>query len=375
MTYLVPDSTIALIEARAPEARKNRVMSHEVVQALKDCGFFKMFLPKKWGGLECRPQEFFREQIRIAEADMSHAWASGIIAIHAYQIAMMDQKAQETVYGEDPNTLVSSSYNPVGAKVEQVEGGCMVSGRWGWSSGSEHCTWALLGGIVAGEGYRTFLIPRTQYVIEDTWNVMGLQATGSNDVVIEEPIFVPDHMSHKRDDGFNCVHEQDSAIYDLSWAQGFVRVVNTPAIGALKKALKIFIETRSGGFKTTTDMTKFAADVEIQERVAKVKNIISELEAVLFSNFDKMEAANWKPSIDDRVLYRYQASLVIPKAIEAMDLLYDAAGGRSVFNGHPMMELWHDVHIARCHVANNPTPFARNLGSTQLGMENTDIFI
>ena len=99
MTYLVPDSTIALIEARADEARKNRVMSHEVVEELKKCGFFKMFLPKQWGGLEARPQEFFREQIRIAEADMSHAWASGIIAIHAYQIAMMDQKAQETVYG------------------------------------------------------------------------------------------------------------------------------------------------------------------------------------------------------------------------------------------------------------------------------------
>jgi len=375
MTYLVPDSTIALIEARADEARENRVMSHEVIEELKKCGFFKMFLPKQWGGLEARPQEFFREQIRIAEADMSHAWASGIIAIHAYQIAMMDYEAQKTVYGEDPNTLVSSSYNPVGAKVEKVDGGCMVSGRWGWSSGSEYCTWALLGGIVAGEGYRTFLIPRTQYRIEDTWDVMGLNATGSNDIIIDEPIFVPDHMSHKRDDGFNCRHNQDSALYDLSWAQGFVRVVNTPAIGALKTALKVFIESRSGGFATTTDMTKFSADVEIQERIAKVKNIISELESVLFGNFDKMEAADWKPSLDDRIFYRYQASLVIPKCIEGIDILFDAAGGRSVFNGHKMMHLWHDIHIARCHVANNPTPFARNLGATQLGMENTDVFI
>lgn len=87
---------------------------------------------------------------------MSHAWAGGIIAIHAFQIAIMDERAQAAVYQDDPNTLVSSSYNPVGAKVVQVDGGCMVSGRWGWSSGSEHCSWALLGGIVPGEGYRTF---------------------------------------------------------------------------------------------------------------------------------------------------------------------------------------------------------------------------
>ena len=133
MTYLVPNETIALIEARAPQARKDRKLSVEVVDALKACGFFKMFLPKRWGGLEARQQEFFREQIRIAEADMSHAWAGGIIAIHAFQIAIMDERAQAAVYQDDPNTLVSSSYNPVGSKVEQVDGGCMVSGRWGWS--------------------------------------------------------------------------------------------------------------------------------------------------------------------------------------------------------------------------------------------------
>jgi len=52
MTYLVPDSTIALIEARADEARENRVMSHEVIEELKKCGFFKMFLPKQWAGLK-----------------------------------------------------------------------------------------------------------------------------------------------------------------------------------------------------------------------------------------------------------------------------------------------------------------------------------
>jgi 3-hydroxy-9,10-secoandrosta-1,3,5(10)-triene-9,17-dione monooxygenase len=74
-------------------------------------------------------------------------------------------------------------------------------------------------------------------------------------------------------------------------------------------------------------------------------------------------------------LYRYQASLVIEKCIAGVDLLFDAAGGRSVFNNHPLQQLWHDIHIARCHVANNPTPFARGLGRTQLGVENMDMFI
>ena len=370
---VVTQQILDLIESKSDEQRQNRQMSKEVVEALKECGFYKMLLPKKWGGTEHKPQAFFNEQMRIAEADMSTAWASGIIAVHAFQIALMSEKAQEEVYSSGPNTLASSSYNPVGAKAEMCEGGFMLSGRWGWSSGSEHCTWALLGGVIPGDGYRTFLVPRTQYIIEDTWNVMGLQGTGSNDVVIAEPIFVPEHRTHRQMDGFNCIHNQESPMYDLSWAQTFVRVVNTAAIGALKKAVKVFVESRTG--PATTDMTKLANDVETQERLARVMNTIAELEAVMIHNFNKMEAADWKPSIEERILYRYQASLVIEKAIGAIDTLFDVAGGRSVFHGHPLQNLWHDIHIARCHVANNPTAFGRNLGSVTMGMENKDVFI
>ena len=370
---VVTQQILDLIASKSADQREARKMSKEVVDALKECGFFTMLLPKQWGGLERKPQEFFAEQVRIAEADMSTAWAGGIIAVHAFQLALMSEEAQREVYEADPNTLISSSYNPVGARAEMCEGGFMLHGRWGWSSGSDHCTWALLGGVIPGDGYRTFLVPRNQYDIEDTWDVMGLQGTGSNDVVISDPIFVPDHRTHKQMDGFNCVNDQDNPMYDLSWAQTFVRVVNSAAIGALKKAVKVFVESKQGN--STTDMTKFAGDVETQERLAKVLNTIGELEAVMYHNFDKMEAASWKPTLEDRIMYRYQASIVIDKAIEAIDTLFEGAGGRSVFNGHPLQQLWHDIHIARCHVANNPTAFARNLGSVALGMENKDVFI
>lgn len=371
--HTVNQETLDIIAANADSNRENRQVSKDSVQALKDCGFYKMMLPRQWGGLESKPQELFADQILIAEADMSTAWISGIIAVHAFQIAIMDEAAQRDVYGEDANTLVSSSYNPVGAKVDSGENGFLLSGRWGWSSGSEHCDWALLGGIVKGEGYRTFLVPREDYRIEDTWHVMGLQGTGSNDVVIDEPVFVPAYRTHKRSDGFNCVNNQANPMYSMPWAQTFIRVVNTPAIGALKKALKLFVESRTAD--ASTDPTKLAADADTQTRVAEVKNCIHELETILHSNFNEMEANNWQPSIDQRVLYRYQASIVIDRCIAAIDTLFDVAGGRSVFLGHPLQQVWHDIHIARAHVANSPAAFARNLGSTVLGFDNSDYFV
>ena len=364
-----------LIEARASDGRAARQVPGDVIEALKQTGYMRALLPAQWGGLEVSPNEFFAASLKIAEHDMSTAWIAGIIAVHAYQLAIMDAQAQSDVYADDPNTLISSSYNPVGGKVTPAEGGLMLSGRWGWSSGSAHCTWVLLGAIVPGEGYRTFLVPRSQYEIEDTWHVYGLQATGSNDIVIEQPVFVPHHRTHKQMDGFNCLHEQKNPLYSIPWAQMFIRVVSTPAIGAAKHAVNLFVGKAEN---SSTDPTKLRADPDITRRVAATLNDIDEVETIMQRNFDRMVAlvtTGQDIPMIDRIRYRYQASLVIDRMGAAVDRLFEVAGGRSVFNGAGIQEIWRDIHIARAHVANNPTSFARNFGAVALGGENGDSFV
>ena len=368
----VSASTLDLVAARAAEGRRQRRISDDVVAALTADGFFRHFTPVAHGGRAGRPQDFFRDQIAIAERDMSTAWALGIVAVHNYQVALMDPQAQQTLFADGPDAMISSSYNPVGARAEAVEGGIMVSGRWGWSSGCLLCNWVLLGAVIPGEGYRTLLIPQEHYRIEDTWHTMGLQGTGSNDIVIDEPVFVPDHMTHRQMDGFNAVHHQGPGIYDLPWAQIFVRVVNTGAIGAVRHAVGLFRE-RAG--LSSTDPTKGTTDPDVLERIARARNLADEAAAVMLQAYDEMEAANWRPALVDRARYRYQASLVGDRCIEAMDLLMDIAGGRSVYAGNAFQDLWHDVRMARAHVANNPAGFARNYATLLMGGTNADVFI
>ena len=364
-----------LIAGRAAAGRARRQVSGEVVRALQQAGFMRAVLPRRWGGLEATPQEFFAALLKIAEQDMSSAWIAGIIAVHAYQLALMDEQAQADVYADDPDALISSSYNPVGGRVQPCDGGFRLSGRWGWSSGSAHCAWVLLGAIVPGDGYRTFLVPRSHYEIEDTWFVYGLQATGSNDIVIDRPVFVPEHRTHRQLDGFNCVHRQGNPMYSIPWAQMFVRVVSTPAIGAARHAVDRFVGNAA---EASTDPTKLQGDPDITRRVAEAVNDIDEVETVLFRSFDRMlqrvRAGQAIPMID-RVRYRYQASLVIDRMGTVVDRLFEVAGGRSVFDGADIQDIWRDIHIARAHVANNPTPFARNLGGMTLGAENGDLFV
>jgi 3-hydroxy-9,10-secoandrosta-1,3,5(10)-triene-9,17-dione monooxygenase len=378
---MIMDITPALdtVSETAAETRANRQISDRAIQAIKDTGFFRSFLPKQYGGLEMLPQDFFRASIAIAERDMSTSWAAGIIAVHAYQIALMDKQAALDVYADDPDTLVSSSYNPAGAKVQSVDGGFMLSGRWGWSSGSGHCTWALLGGLIFDQPdnihYRTFLLPMSDYRIEDTWHVMGLQGTGSNDIVIDEPVFVPIHRTHHQMDGFQCKNDQENPVYNIPWAQIFVRVVCAPAIGAARHALKLFVENATA---SSTDTTRLAGDPDVTRRVAEAAHLIDSTEAILYRNFEEMTdlvSQGAEIPMINRIKYRYQASLVIEDMMRAVDLLFNVAGGRSVFNDSPIQQIWHDIHIGRAHVANSPVSFARNFGAVQLGADSTDVFV
>jgi 3-hydroxy-9,10-secoandrosta-1,3,5(10)-triene-9,17-dione monooxygenase len=360
------------------KARQLRRVPQENIDALQDAGFFLALQPARYGGYELNPQDFFRMQCAIAEGCMSTAWASGIIAVHAFQIALMDARAQEDVWGEDIHTRVSSSYAPLG-KVEPVEGGFRLSGRWGWSSGCDHCSWVLLGAIVPGEGFRTFLLPNSDYEILDTWQSMGLQGTGSNDIVVEGA-FVPDYRTHKQSDGFSGtnpgIEVNGAPLYRLPWAQTFIRVVSTPAIGAAREGLRLYKNTVVS--KASGDVTKLAGDVSTLERVASATNAIDEMEALLYRNFDQMMAAvesGVSISIEDRALYRYQASLVIEKSMGVIDSLFSSAGGSSVFIDSEIQQRFLDIHTARAHVANNPTAFARNLGGLGVGTENGDFFI
>jgi 3-hydroxy-9,10-secoandrosta-1,3,5(10)-triene-9,17-dione monooxygenase len=367
-----------LLRERSEKTKSLRKVPDESVQELQDIGFFLALQPKAYGGYELDPQDFFKMHLAIAEACMSTAWACGIIAVHAFQIALMDKQAQEDVWKDNNHTRISSSYAPMG-KVEVVDGGFNFSGRWGWSSGSDHCGWALLGGIIPGEGYRTFLVPGTDYQIIDTWHSMGLQGTGSNDIIVEN-VFVPEHRTHKQMDGFNLtnpgVTAESAELFSLPWAQIFIRVVSTPAIGACKDALNIYKNMVSK--KSSMDESKHSTDPLTLERISAAENVINEMEVVMMNNFNEMMAkvrSNAEISLEKRALYRYQASLVIDKSISVIDSLFSMAGGGSVFLGSEIQQRFLDIHTARAHVANNPTAFARNLGALHLGADNKDFFI
>jgi 3-hydroxy-9,10-secoandrosta-1,3,5(10)-triene-9,17-dione monooxygenase len=376
---------VPVLRERTAETASLGKLPDATIDTMQAAGFFRIMQPNRYGGFEMDPDVFFRVQMILAEGCMSTAWVLGVVAIHNWQLALFDDKAQQDVWGEDDSTLISSSYMPVG-KVEHVEGGYKLSGHWGFSSGSKHCDWAFLGAMVPpvkeGEApdYRTFLVPRSDYDIVDNWDVSGLEGTGSNDIVVADA-FVPEYRTHRSVHGFECNSPGNALnnhpIYRLPFGQIFVRAVCSSAIGALKGVTNSYITVNKDRVGLN-DGNKIATDPDAQMALAMAISTVDECETVMFRNFELMlEAAQEGTTLpmEDRIKMRFDASLVAGKCSDAINHMFIACGAQGIFRDHPLNRAWLDINAGRTHVANNPFKFGRNLGGTLMGQENTDFFL
>ena len=275
------------LRARRASAKADVRVSDDTVAEFHRAGFFKILQPEQWGGYAMDPQVFYAVGLEIARFCPSSAWILGVIAVHNWQLAVFDDRAAQDVWAADPAVLISSSYAPVG-KVKVVDGGFTLSGRWSFSSGSEHCQWAFLGAVVPTPqapfdmaNYRTFLVPISDYKIVHNWDVVGLQGTGSHDIVVENA-FVPEYRTHKAMDGFLCDNPGNAVnsapLYRMPFMQVFVRAVCTATLGACDGALDAFVEvakTRQVG------PNKMKNDPFARVIAAEVKTSIDEMKLTL----------------------------------------------------------------------------------------------
>tara|TARA_R110002110_G_scaffold406421_1_gene626386 strand:- start:201940 stop:203166 length:1227 start_codon:yes stop_codon:yes gene_type:complete len=372
------------LRERAAQCKAQRKVPEETIADFQTAGFFKILQPEQWGGYAMDPQVFYTIGVEVAKHCTSSAWVLGVVAVHNWQLAVFDDKAAQDVWSEDPSVLISSSYAPVG-KVKVVDGGYRLSGRWSFSSGSEHCKWAFLGAVVPTpeapfdmKNYRTFLVPISDYEIVDHWDVVGLQGTGSHDIVVDD-VFVPEHRTHRSMDGYLCDNPgnavNDAPLYRMPFMQVFVRAVCTATLGALEGALEDFIEiakTRQVG------PAKMKDDPFARVLAAEVKSSIEEMKLTMVRNFDEMMTycrTGEEIPVENRVRYRYDSAVVADRCLALSSKMLKAAGSGGIRAGSSLLAHHLDILASQAHVANHSTPFANNMGAMMFGEENVDFAI
>ena len=377
---------IPTLKARARKCVADRNVPAETIAEMQEAGFFRILQPRRYGGFEMHPNVFFDVQKALAEGCMSTGWMYGVVGCHPYELALFHDRAQQEVWGEDPAMLVSSTYQPVG-KVTHVEGGFRLSGRWGFSTGSTHCGWVLLGAFCPPKDdgtpmeMRTFLLPRSDYAIdEDAWHVFGLQGTGSHDIVVDD-VFVPDYRTHRSSDGFACTNPGQAVnpgpLYRLPWAQVFVRSVSTAAFGGAQAAINAGIGIMQGRVSTNTGKAA-KADPILHAALMRAIAEKDEMETALRLTFEELMGfaeRNEPIPMPKRTYFAYQSSTVVRRLASLIDDIVQLLGGRAIYMTSEIIQPWLDLNAGRAHVANDPNNRTSEAVNTMLGEAPLNPFV
>ena len=371
---------IPTLKARALQTEHDRRLPKETIADMQNAGLFRVVQPRRWGGYELDILTYYECQMALAEGDMSVGWVHGVVGVHPWLVAQYDDRAQHEVWGKDNATLVCSSLMPAGVATP-VEGGFRLTGRWKYSSGSDHCGWAFLGGVVSPEDRRIFLVPRSDYQIVDTWHVSGLKGTGSHDIVIKDA-FVPEHRTHKFDDAFHARapgHAVNTAmLYHLPFGQIFFRGVSTAAIGALQAMLDAYLDYGKARINRVQG-TRAADDPGIQLLCAETATAIDEMKTILHRNFRNLEdyaARHELPPLPQRIQYKFHSAWVAERSQQLAARLFKAAGAAGIYDDYPFGRMLADITTARQHVSNQFEQAGKSAGAALFGpVENKDLVI
>lgn len=356
-----------LRERSARQWEQPRVFQ-ETIDDLYEVGVLQAFQPKRWGGLEAHPSEIFEAVSVLAEGDASVAWVGGVLGVHSFHLSQFDEQAQEDVWKSNPKALIGSPYAPSG-KAERVPGGYRLSGRWRFSSGCHHCDWTFLGAnlpdvegeddaFVVSKSWAAMLLPRSDYEIVENWNVHGMRATGSHDIVVKDA-FVPDHrvllFSSLEDGKAPGLKVNKGDLYKVPFWQMFGRATSSVVpVGALKGMVDQFVEISrnrlSGrGDKVAEDPAVSLAVAQALITVEDVKSAMHRSFATLYDWIEKGNLAHWQT----RRQYRFQGSYGPKRCADAASELYRVFGGSVIFADFPFGRQLNDILAVRSHFTNH----------------------
>ncbi|MBG0817907.1 3-hydroxy-9,10-secoandrosta-1,3,5(10)-triene-9,17-dione monooxygenase oxygenase subunit [Planomonospora sp. ID82291] len=373
------------IAGRARSADEDRRIPEETVAELAAAGVFRMLQPKRYGGAERDPVEFFAAVREISGACGSTGWVASLFGVHQWQVGMFAEAAQDEVWGADPGALVSSSYAPMG-RLTPVEGGYELSGRWSFSSGCDHASWAVLGATVVGtEGrpvdFMSVLVPRADYGIHDVWDVIGLRGTGSNDITVERA-FVPAHRTMRNYEQAQLrgpgQKVNTGPLYRMPFATLFTSAITAPVIGAVAGCYDAYLAAMRDRVRLSLGGGRFAEDRFAQVAVARAASEIDA--AVLQTDRNVREVYRYAlrgEAIPMELRLRARRDQVrgTERAVEAIDILFKTAGGNSLRRGNPIERAWRDAHAGSVHVANDVERALAMYGRSAFGLTVEDDLI
>ncbi|MCK8785954.1 flavin-dependent monooxygenase [Roseomonas sp. NAR14] len=338
---------LAEIRARRGEFSAQRHVSPDIVEAFRRVGVYRAMVSRRFGGEERSPAEFCRLIERISAADGSAGWVASFGAAATY-LAALPEPTLRQVYAEGPDVVFAGGLFPL-QPARRVPGGFVVKGRWKFGSG---CTGASLIGVgIAVEGEqgglpRVAVMPAGQVEIRPNWEVIGLQGTGSHDLVVND-VFVPEEWTLIRGGPASV----DSPAYRYPSLGLAAQVLAVVGLGVARAALDEVTEM-AGGRASITGAPRMADRPYVQSEVARAEALLRSARAFFYEATEQVWAtavAGGKLPVEEASLLRLAATHAARTGAEVARLACGLAGTTSIYEGHGLARAMCDSLVVAQH--------------------------
>lgn len=355
------------IRSRRREFEALGYLPQDVIDRFKALGVYRALVARRFGGEEWSPADFCRLIERISQADGSTGWVASF-GVGAVYLSALPVATLETLYstGGVDQVFAGGIFPPRPVKV--APGGWEVTGRWSFSSG---CMGAdVVGvGIVpnAGDGAglpRMAVMQRDQVRIEPNWDVMGLQATGSNDLVAEG-VIVPEDWTFVRGGPSSL----DTPLYRYPALALAAQVLAVVGLGIGRAAIDEVLNMASGR-KSVTGAPNLGERIYVQLEVAKIEAELRSARSWFYQAIDdawQVLCAGGQPEDHLISMLRLSATHAARVGADVARRAQMLSGMTGVYESSPLAQQVRDAQMVTQHAFMGDITY-QNAGAMRFGL-------
>lgn len=328
------DGLKAEIRARRAEFQELRHIPRDIVRKFQEIGVYRAFVPERFGGDALSPVRFCRLIEDISTADASAGWVASFGVSSTY-LAALPKETFAAIYGKNPDTVFAGAMFPP-QKATPVAGGLEVTGRWPYGSGSMGASLVGVGITVEGRSSPlplTAVMPREKVTIDETWDTIGLRATGSHDIVADRVVVSEDWTFIR-----GGTPSLDDPIFRYPAMGLAAQVLAVVALGAARAALD-WVRSDALERVSITGAPSPAARAYVQIEFARAEGLLMGARAAFY---DAISEA-WRQLLEQgevdhqaRIRLRHVASLAARDGAEAARLAFVLGGSEATRSDHPL---------------------------------------
>jgi alkylation response protein AidB-like acyl-CoA dehydrogenase len=354
---------LPIFRARVREAIKLRRLPDATCDEIRKSGLARIFQPARYGGSEAPLESMIDVLVPVGSACSATAWCLAQFLIHNYMIARWPKTAQDAIWTNKPDALVSGILIPLLGKARRVDGGASLSGRWPFVSGISVADWCILSGIMenetggaAIESY--FLLPAEQVTILDTWYSIGLQGSASNDVEVND-LLIPAHMIITAKDllggEFAGRAANPGALFRPPVYMTFGILLTSTVVGMAEAMLAEYLaqSRKAVAIMSGKEIGTFQAQ---QIKVGEATAALNAAQALIRADAREIQGladADQQPDNATRSKYRSNAAYASGLAYWAAQRIFDLAGARAIYANSEIGRIFLDIIVATRHVTQN----------------------